>query len=68
MGKQTINIGDIFNSNNSGQFKVIDYKSKELQIKKLKSDLKKEMDVAKKIAITERIAELNRQRAQSFQK
>lgn len=27
MGKQTINIGDIFTSNNSGQFKVIDYKS-----------------------------------------
>ena len=27
MGKQTINVGDIFNSNNSGEFKVIDYKS-----------------------------------------
>ena len=40
--------------------KVIDDKNRELQIKKLKEDLKEEMDIAKKIAITERIAEIKK--------
>jgi DNA primase len=40
--------------------RVIDEKNRELQIKKLKGELKEEMDIAKKIAITEKIAEIKK--------
>ena len=40
--------------------RVIDEKNRELQIKKLKSELKEEMDITKKIAITEKIAEIKK--------
>ena len=40
--------------------RVIDEKNRELQIKKLKKELKEEMDIAKKIAITEKIAEIKK--------
>ena len=40
--------------------KVIDDKSKELQIKKLKEELKKELDMAKKLSIMSRITEIKK--------
>ena len=40
--------------------KVIDDKNRELQIKRLKEELKEEMDMAKKIAITEKITEIKK--------
>ena len=40
--------------------RVIDDKNRELQIKKLKVDLKEEMDMAKKMAIAEKITEIKK--------
>jgi DNA primase len=58
---EIINIQEELNQDNLYEYiRFIDEKSKEEQIKKLKVELKQEMDITKKIAITERIAEIKK--------
>ena len=58
---EIINIQEELNQDNLYEYiRFIDEKSKEEQIKKLKVEVKQEMDITKKIAITERIAEIKK--------